>query len=98
MALTMKILTTVFPYFFFMFLSTQVWTGESVCPSIGTKVEFHQADEVYDFVSSQTVVKDEFETTASFEKRRDEMNARLAGSPVMVIKNNWYCNYSPPTR
>ena len=86
----MKIFTTVFPYFFFMFLSTQVWTGESVCPPFGTKVEFHQANEVYNFVSSQTVEKDEFETTASFEKRRDEMNAKLAGSPVMVIKNNWY--------
>ena len=74
----------------FMSLSSHAWTDESVCPANGTKVEFRQADEVYEFLSSQEIEKDEFETTAQFEKRRDELNAELAGSPVMVIKNNWY--------
>ena len=73
-----------------MFSSPNVWTNDLVCPAIGTKIDFRHADEVYDFVSSHAVEKGEFETTAQFDKRRDQIYAKLSENPVQTIKNNWY--------
>lgn len=74
---------------FFILLPFYIWADEVTCPVIGTKVEFRQAVEVYEYLSSQEVEpKDEFETTAQFEKRRNEAYKKLAGSSVMVIKDN----------
>ena len=73
-----------------MFSSFNVWTNDSVCPAIGANINFRQADEVYDFLSSHPVEKDEFETTAQFEKRRGQIYAKLSEKSIMTIKNNWY--------
>ena len=76
---------------FFIILSSISWADGTACPAIGAKVEFHQAVEVYQYLSShEASPKDEFETTAEFEKRKNQTYQKLAGNPVMVIKRNLY--------
>ena len=68
-----------------IFISPHVWTGESACPAVGNKVNFRKGNEVYKYLSSHEVKKDEFETTAQYEERRSESYAKLVGGPAMVI-------------
>ena len=74
---------------FFIILPSLIWAGGEACPAIGTNVELRQADEVYEYLSSQEVEpKGEFETTAEFEKRKNQAYQKLAAKPVMTISGN----------
>jgi len=57
-------------------------------------VEFIQADEVYEMLSSNTVEKDEFETNAQYEERRDRVYAKLTESPPTMLQGFYKPEYN----
>ncbi|MCY4363262.1 MAG: hypothetical protein OXE42_13970 [Gammaproteobacteria bacterium] len=67
--------------------------AETDCPTPGTKVEFSQPAEVYEVVSSYTLEKDEFETMAQFEKRRNGIYSKLIESPPTMLQGFYKPEY-----